>query len=142
MRAFLITIPIVLIVMSMSACQGSAGPAGEQGPPGPVGPAGPTGEAATLGKDELQPVPQQLESDFQADLINVRAADSERLDNTIHGLIEATRNPAFKERLSRLDSEIHRVFNAVEAASSDPETKQTLELMQGIVVLSSVMNDR
>ena len=33
MRAFLITIPIVLIVMSMSACQGSAGPAGEQGPP-------------------------------------------------------------------------------------------------------------
>ena len=73
-------------------------------------------------------------------MTNVRAADSERLDNTIHGLIEATRNPAFKERLSRLDSEIHRVFNAVEAASSDPETKQTLELMQGIVVLSSVMN--
>ena len=140
MRAFLITIPIVLIVMSMSACQGSAGPAGEQGPPGPVGPAGPTGEAATLGQDELQLVLQQLESDFQADLINVRAADSERLDNTIHGLIEATRNPAFKERLSWLDSEIHRVFNAVEAASSDPETKQTLELMQGIVVLSSVMN--
>ena len=93
-----------------------------------------------MGKDELQLVLQQLESDFQADLINVRAADSERLDNTIHGLIEATRNPAFKERLSRLDSEIHRVFNAVEAASSDPETKQTLELMQGIVVLSSVMN--
>ena len=140
MRAFLITIPIVLIVMSMSACQGSAGPAGEQGPPGSVGPAGPTGEAATLGKDELQLVLQQLESDFQAALINVRAADSERLDNTLHGLIEATRNPAFKERLSRLDSEIHRVFNAVEAASSDPETKQTLELMQGIVVLSSVMN--
>ena len=124
----------------MSACQGSAGPAGEQGPPGSVGPAGPTGEAATLGKDELQLVLQQLESDFQADLINVRAADSERLDNTIHGLIEATRNPAFEERLSRLDSEIHRIFNAVEAASSDPETKQTLELMQGIVVLSSVMN--
>ena len=140
MRAFLITIPIVLIVMSMSACQGSAGPAGEQGPPGSVGPAGPTGEAATLGKDELQLILQQLESDFQADLINVRAADSERLDNTIHGLIEATRNPAFEERLSRLDSEIHRIFNAVEAASSDPETKQTLELMQGIVVLSSVMN--
>ena len=140
MRAFLITIPIVLIVMSMSACQGSAGPAGEQGPPGSVGPAGPTGEAATLGKDELQLVLQQLESDFQADLINVRAADSERLDNTIHGLIEATRNPAFEERLSRLDSEIHRIFNAVEAASSDPETKQTLELMQGIVLLSSVMN--
>ena len=30
MRGFLIAIPIVLIVMSMSACQGSAGPAGEQ----------------------------------------------------------------------------------------------------------------
>ena len=77
MRGFLIAIPIVLIVMSMSACQGSTGPsgeqgppgpvgpastAGEQGPPGPVGPAGPTGEAATLDKDELQLVLQQLES--------------------------------------------------------------------------------
>ena len=61
MRGFLIAIPIVLIVMSMSACQGSSGPAGEQGPPGPVGPAGPTGEAATLDKDELQLVLQQLE---------------------------------------------------------------------------------
>ena len=62
MQGFLIAIPIVLIVMSMSACQGSSGPAGEQGPPGPVGPAGPTGEAATLDKDELQLVLQQLES--------------------------------------------------------------------------------
>ena len=73
MRAFLIAIPIVLIVMSISACQGSAGPAGEQGPPGPAGPAGPTGEAATLDKDELQLVLQQLESDFQADLTNAIA---------------------------------------------------------------------
>ena len=73
LRAFLIAIPIVLIVMSISACQGSAGPAGEQGPPGPAGPAGPTGEAATLDKDELQLVLQQLESDFQADLINAIA---------------------------------------------------------------------
>ena len=77
MRGFLIAIPIVLIVMSMSACQGSsgpageqglpglagpAGPAGEQGLPGSAGPAGPTGEAATLDKDELQLVLQQLES--------------------------------------------------------------------------------
>ena len=62
LRGFLIAIPMVLIVMSMSACQGSAGPSGEQGPPGPVGPAGPTGEAATLDKDELQLVLQQLES--------------------------------------------------------------------------------
>ena len=52
---------------------GPAGPAGEQGPPGPAGPAGPTGEAATLDKDELQLVLQQLESDFQADLINAIA---------------------------------------------------------------------
>ena len=62
LRAFLMAIPIALIVMSMSACQGSSGPAGEQGPPGPVGPAGPTGEAATLDKDEPQLVLQQLES--------------------------------------------------------------------------------
>ena len=73
LRAFLIAIPIVLIVMSISACQGSAGPAGEQGSPGPAGPAGPTGEAATLDKDELQLVLQQLESDFQADLTNAIA---------------------------------------------------------------------
>ena len=38
-----------------------------------MGPAGPTGEAATLDKDELQLVLQQLESDFQADLINAIA---------------------------------------------------------------------
>ena len=100
MRAFLIAIPIVLIVMSMSACQGSAGPAGEQGSPGPVGPAGPageqgppglagpagpTGEAATLDKDELQLVLQQLESDFQADLINAIAEARITADGQVSG---------------------------------------------------------
>ena len=89
LRAFLITIPIVLIVMSMSACQGSAGPAGEQGPLGPVGPAGPTGEAATLGKDELQPeasvppkwMPEAYTNYFVREAI--RRYESDGLDSTV-----------------------------------------------------------
>ena len=170
MKTFVTAISAALILMSLAACQGSpgtagqqgpsgpagpggpageqgppgapgpAGPAGGQGPPGAAGPAGAAGEAASLNEDDLQQLLQQLESEFQASLIDARAEDSERLDNAIHGIIDATRNPASKERLSRLDSEIHRVFRAVEAASGDPETAQTLELMQGIVVLSSVMN--
>ena len=83
---------------------------------------------------------QQLQEEFGAGLVHARAADSERLDNTIHGIIDATRNPASKERVRSLDGEIHRVFDAVESASSDPETVRTLELMKGIVVLTSVMN--
>ena len=88
----------------------------------------------------LAPLISELEAEFGNEIAHARAADSERLDNTIDGIIDAVRNPAFKQRLTDLDREIHRVFDAVEAASPDPETAQTLELMKGIVVLSSIMN--
>ena len=68
-----------------------------------------------------------------------RREDSERLDNLIHLIIDNTRNPAFKERLVSLDREIHRVFESA-AAAPDQETVQTFELMEGIVVLASIMD--
>ncbi len=76
----------------------------------------------------------------EAGLAASRAEESERLDNLIHGIISRTQNPAFKARLEGLDREIHRVFTAAGAAALDAETAQTLELMQGIVVLSTVMD--
>ena len=88
----------------------------------------------------LAPLLERLQGEFEQGLVHARAADSDRLDNTIHGIIDATQNRAFKERLAGLDEEIHRVFDAIEAASADAETVQTLELMKGIVVLTSVMN--
>ena len=69
-----------------------------------------------------------------------RKEDSERLDNLIHLFIENPRAPAFKERLSGLDHEIHRVFEAAAIAAPDQETVQTFQLMEGIVVLSSIMD--
>ena len=96
MRPLITAIPIIALILSMAACQGSPGPAGEQGPPGPAG------EAASLDVDDFAPLIEQLQSEFEAGLVHARAADSKRLDNTIHGIIDATRNPAFKERLSSL----------------------------------------
>ena len=81
-----------------------------------------------------------LQETSGADLPESRKEDSERLDNLIHLLIENTRDPAFKERLNSLDREIHRVFEAAAAAAPDQETAQTVELMEGIVVLSSIMD--
>ena len=75
-----------------------------------------------------------------ADLSESRRQDSERLDNLIHLIIANTQNPAFKERLTTLDREIHRVFEATAAAAPDHETAQTVEFMEGIVVLSSIMD--
>ena len=102
------------------------------------------GEAVSLDTAALataiQPLIEQLQDELDDSLVHARAADSERLDNTIHGIIDATRNEEFKERLTRLDQEIHRVFDAVAAASVDPENVRALELMEGIVVLSSIMN--
>ena len=125
---------------------GAQGPAGEQGPPGVTGPAGsqgpagPAGEDAAIDPDSLGPLIAALQDQFGEEIAHARAADSERLDNTIHGIIEATRNPDFKAYLSNLDSEIHRVFDAIAATQPDSEVAQTLELMQGIVVLTSIMN--
>ena len=150
------------ILLSTLACQGEqgpVGPAGERGPvglagadgtigpvgpQGPAGPAGPAGEATAPDAEALaaavRPLIEQLQEEFNAGLVHARAADSERLDNLIHGIVENTGDPAFKARLEGLDREIHRVFDAAAAASSDPEAVRTMQLMEGIVVLTSIMN--
>ena len=74
-----------------------------------------------------------------ASLMEARLEDSDRVDNIIHAIIDSTQNPVFKERLICLDREIHRVFTAVQAVSPDEETKRSLELMEGIVVLTAIL---
>ena len=86
------------------------------------------------------PAAGATDDELQASILHARASDTDRLDNAIHGIIENTQNIAFKEKLTRLDDEIHLVFSAVEASTGDQETARTPELMQGIVVLSSVIN--
>ena len=149
MRALIAVSLFVALILSIVACQGDAGPPGEQGPPGPQGPAGaagragppgPAGDIASLNEATIASVLEQLQKLSAADLSVAGKEDSERLDNLIHLIIENTRNPAFKERLSGLDREIHRIFHAAAVAAPDQETVQTLELMEGIVVLSSIMD--
>ena len=135
--------------------QGPAGAPGSDGPHGPAGdagPAGPPGPAAGMAPLDLAaispffqlllelPLLQELPGADLADLSESRKEDSERLDNLIHLIIANTQNPAFKERLTGLDREIHRVFEAAAADAPDQETAQTIELMEGIVVLSSIMD--
>ena len=157
MRALIATILIIALVLSVIGCQRDAGPAGDPGPAGPQGPigapgpAGPPGPAAGMASLDLAaiapffqllldlPLLQELPGADLADLSESRREDSERLDNLIHLLIANTQNPAFKERLTSLDREIHRVIEAAAAAAPDHETAQTVELMEGIVVLSSIM---
>ena len=83
---------------------------------------------------------EQLQELSDADLLETWGEYSERLDNLIHLIIENTANPAFKERLSSLGREIHRVFESAAVVAPDQETVQTFELMEGIVVLSSIMD--
>ena len=49
------------------------------------------------------------------------------MDDTIHGIIETTLNPAFKEGLNNLDREIHGILDAVQAPQVVAETAQTLD---------------
>lgn len=126
MRKLILIISIISLVLATIACQGDSGPAGEQGPPGPA--------------VDVASVIEQIQETSDADLSAARSQDSERLDNLIHLIIENTQNPAFKERLSSLDREIHRIFEAAAAAAPDPETAETFELMEGIVVVSSIID--
>ena len=82
---------------------------------------------------------EEAQKQSAGDLHAARLEDSERLDNMIHGIVTRTQNPEFKARLEGLDREIHRVFEA--AAAVNPELADTLELVEGIVVLSSVMDE-
>ena len=129
-----------------ASAPGSDGPPGPAGAPGPAGPPGPAAGMASLDLAAIAPFFQLLlelpllQETSGADLPESRKEDSERLDNLIHLIIENTQNPAFKARLASLDREIHRVFEAAAAAAPDQETAQTVELMEGIVVLSSIMD--
>ena len=49
MRLLITAIPMIVLILSLAACQGSPGPAGEQGPPGSQGPAGATGPQGPAG---------------------------------------------------------------------------------------------
>ena len=140
---------VIALALALVACQGDAGPAGEQGPPGPqgpvgapgtAGPPGPAGDVAPLDEGTIDAIIERLDISGDTDISAARRQDSERLDDLIHLIIENTRNPAFKERLSSLDEEIHRVFVAAAAAAPDQETAQLLELMEGIAVLSSILD--
>lgn len=170
MRALITLTLIVGLFLSILACQGDIGPAGEQGPPGPQGPAGepgPAGPEGPIGPTGLPgldgppgpaglpgppgppglpgipgiPGPPAAVDESAADLITARQADSERLDNLIHAIVQRTQDPAFRARIEGIDSEIHRVFQAARAVSPDAETTQSLELMEGIVVLTTIMGE-
>ena len=130
-RALLMASVAIALALSVLACQRDAGPAE---------PAGPAGDTASLDEDVIHSVIEQVEELAAADLSAARRRDSERLDKLIHLIIENTRNPAFRERLSSLDREIRRVFEAAAAVAPDQDTVQTFELMEGIVVLASVMD--
>ncbi|MCE2405160.1 MAG: cache domain-containing protein, partial [Dehalococcoidia bacterium] len=93
-----------------------------------------------MDKAAVASVVEGIRKESDTALTEARRDDSQRLDNLIHAIIERTQDPAFKAKLSGLDREIHRVFQAAAAASPDPETVRTLELMQGIAVLTSIMN--
>ena len=54
MRAFVPITILMILALSLAACQGAVGPAGEQGPPGPQGGAGTAGPAGQQGPQGLQ----------------------------------------------------------------------------------------
>ncbi len=74
------------------------------------------------------------------DPAEARLRDSERLEDLIHLIIQTTKNPAFKDQLSSLDSEIQEVFEAIAAVAPDPETLEVTESMEGIVALTSIID--
>ena len=140
MRTLIAMFLAIALALSLSACQGEAGPPGQQGPEGPQGPQGSAGDTPILDEATIASMLEQMQAPESADLTSARQRDSERLDELIHLIIENTRTPDFKERLEGLDREIHRVFQTASAAAPDQETAQTLDLMEGIVVASSIMN--
>ena len=81
--------------------EGQQGPTGQQGAAGPQGPAGPPGEATPINMTSLAPLISELEAEFGDEIAHARAADSERLDNTIHGIIEATRDEGIQGKAHR-----------------------------------------
>ena len=138
---------------------GSPGPAGPTGLVGPGGPAGPTGLAGSPGPAGqtglVGPPGPPAEVDDAAIGALIQQVQEQAAEGVAYRRGKGTRcgwtisftssfktllDPEFKERLSSLDSEIHRVFETVSAAAPDEETVQTFELLEGIVVASSIMD--
>ncbi len=159
MRTPIVAILAAVLILSIVACQGEAGTAGQQGPAGPQGPAGaagpvgpvgpagesgpagppgPAGEAMAIDDAMIAAFTEQIAMQSAEGLAASRLQDSERLDNMIHGIISRAENPEFKARLEGLDREIHRVFTAAKAVN--PDLADTLDLVEGIVVLSSILD--
>ncbi len=149
MRALAMVIVTVALTVTVVSCRGDVGPVGEQGPPGPEGPAGargpsgptgPAGDMASLDQVAIASMVKQIRELSDADLSATRREDSERLDDLIQLIIENTQNREFKERLISLSSEIHRVIQTATAMAPSDETVQTFQLMEGIVVLASILD--
>ena len=138
---------------------GSVGQTGLVGPPGPAGPPGRAGEPGLAGPPGppglpgLPPLPAVVDEAAIASVVEsvldesagsitaAREEDSERLHDLVHVIIQRTKDQNFKQRLSGIDSEIHSVFEAAAAVSEDPEAVRTMELMEGAVVLTSIMDE-
>ena len=144
MRSAIVLVSLTALLLLTATCQGDQGQKGDQGPPGPQGPEGPAGspgDVASIDEATMNAIAQQMTALANASLMEARLEDSDRVDSIIHAIIDNTQNPAFKERLTGLAREIHRVFTAVQAVSPDEETKRSLELMEGLVVLSTIMTE-
>ncbi len=149
--------------------QGPAGVTGPAGPQGPVGDPGPPAPPAppsipipTTGSlddeaiasllqeldnlvrevDELRAVAEQtLAPPDTVSLSDARQRDTERLDNLIHAIIQATRNPELKAHLTALDNEIHSVYErAIAASAGNQEALDSFALSEGLTVVASIMN--
>ncbi len=124
---------------------GSDGPAGPPGVPGPSGPPGPGADISSLDQETIAGFlglfGELLAPDAgTTDPAEARLRDSERLEDLIHLIIQTTKNPAFKDQLSSLDSEIQEVFEAIAAVAPDPETLEVTESIEGIVALTSIID--
>lgn len=138
---------------------GSAGPAGDTGAPGRVGPQGPPGEQGIPGPPGIPGFPGppgppgQTDSAAIASMIETmlaesadsvtwaRQEDSDRLHDLVHAIIEHTKDQDFRQRLAAMDSEIHSIFDAAAAISDDPETFMAMELTEGSLILTAVMDE-
>ena len=148
MRVLMAVLLAAALVLTLVTCeggeaglQGEPGPAGAQGAPGVIGPEGlpgpagvpgpkgsagvaglagpqgPTGDIAYLDDATITAITEELRELSAMDLTQARQEDSERLDSLI------------------MD-----VFESAAAAAPNQETVQTFVLMEGIVVLASIMD--
>lgn len=115
MRTLAAPLLAIALTLSVVACQGDVGKQGPPGPQGAGGPPGPAGDIASLDDVATASITEQLQQHLEFNLSVARQGDSERLDNLIHLIIENTQRPAFKERLSSLDREMNRIFEAAAA---------------------------